>query len=59
MKIRTGAPDDGDSEDAQLGLWAGVLPLHTTWGELQPDPLLPPGIQAPAHLSQRARTAMD
>ncbi|MCX4787721.1 MULTISPECIES: pyridoxamine 5'-phosphate oxidase family protein [unclassified Streptomyces] len=59
VKIRTGAPDDGDSEDAQLGLWAGVLPLHTTWGELQPDPLLPPGIQAPAHLSQRARTAMD
>ncbi|WP_406386605.1 pyridoxamine 5'-phosphate oxidase family protein [Streptomyces sp. NBC_01618] len=59
VKIRTGAPDDGDSEDAQLGLWAGVLPLHTTWGELQPDPLLPPGIEAPAHLAQRARTAMN
>ncbi|MCX5342583.1 pyridoxamine 5'-phosphate oxidase family protein [Streptomyces atratus] len=59
VKIRTGAPDDGDSEDAQLGLWAGVLPLHTTWGELRPDPLLPPGIEAPAHLSQRARTAMN
>ncbi|MFF2411330.1 pyridoxamine 5'-phosphate oxidase family protein [Streptomyces sp. NPDC058092] len=59
VKIRTGAPDDGDSEDAQLGLWAGVLPLHTTWGELHPDPLLPPGIEAPAHLTQRARTAMN
>ncbi|MFH8472460.1 pyridoxamine 5'-phosphate oxidase family protein [Streptomyces sp. NPDC018000] len=59
VKIRTGAPDDGDSEDAELGLWAGVLPLHTTWGELEPDPLLPPDIEAPAHLTRRARTAMN
>ena len=53
VKIRTGAPDDGDSEDAQLGLWAGVLPLRATWGDLEPDPLLPAGIEAPAHLTQR------
>jgi hypothetical protein len=31
VKIRTGLPDDSDSPDAALGLWAGELPLATTW----------------------------
>lgn len=53
VKIRTGPPDDGDTPDAELGLWAGVLPLHTTWGPLQPDPLLPPHLPPPPHLTQR------
>ncbi|MFE4874489.1 pyridoxamine 5'-phosphate oxidase family protein [Streptomyces sp. NPDC056682] len=53
VKIRTGAPDDGDSEDARLGLWAGVLPLRATWGALEPDPALPEGVEAPAHLTKR------
>ncbi|MFE3521388.1 pyridoxamine 5'-phosphate oxidase family protein [Streptomyces sp. NPDC059161] len=53
VKIRTGAPDDGDSEDARLGLWAGVLPLRATWGALEPDPVLPEGVEAPAHLTKR------
>lgn len=59
VKMRTGAPDDGDSEDAQLGLWAGVLPLRATWGEPQPDPLLPPDIDAPRHLTERVGTAAN
>lgn len=59
VKIRTGAPDDGDSEDARLGLWAGVLPLRATWGALEPDPVLPEGIAAPAHLTQRVGTPAD
>ncbi|MFG2495382.1 pyridoxamine 5'-phosphate oxidase family protein [Streptomyces caniferus] len=59
VKIRTGAPDDGDSEDAQLGLWAGVLPLRATWGDLEPDPLLPPATEAPAHLTKRVGTAAN
>ncbi|MYS44119.1 pyridoxamine 5'-phosphate oxidase family protein [Streptomyces sp. SID8381] len=54
VKIRTGAPEDGDGEDARLGLWAGVLPLRTTWGEPEPDPLLPEGVEVPAHLAKRA-----
>ncbi|MFD7014899.1 pyridoxamine 5'-phosphate oxidase family protein [Streptomyces sp. NPDC059928] len=53
VKIRTGAPDDGDTEDARLGLWAGVLPLRATWGALEPDPVLPEGVEAPAHLTKR------
>ncbi|MEE4418543.1 MULTISPECIES: pyridoxamine 5'-phosphate oxidase family protein [Streptomyces] len=57
VKVRTGPPDDGDGPDAALGLWAGVLPLHTTWGPPQADPLLPAGIAPPAHLTARAAGA--
>ncbi|MFK0290641.1 pyridoxamine 5'-phosphate oxidase family protein [Streptomyces sp. NPDC090442] len=57
VKIRTGAPDDGDGPDAQLGLWAGVLPLRTTWEAPQPDPALGPGIAVPPHIAVRAGTA--
>jgi len=59
VKIRTGAPDDGGSEDARLGLWAGVMPLCSSWGDLEPDPLLPEGIEAPGHLTKRVGTAAD
>jgi uncharacterized protein len=38
VKVRTGPPDDGDSPDAALGLWAGVLPLAVTW---QQPPIRP------------------
>ncbi|MEV5482906.1 MULTISPECIES: pyridoxamine 5'-phosphate oxidase family protein [Streptomyces] len=54
VKIRTGPPDDGDGADAELGLWAGVLPLHTAWGSLEPDPALPADLAPPAHLADRA-----
>ncbi|MEU5208577.1 pyridoxamine 5'-phosphate oxidase family protein [Streptomyces sp. NPDC020742] len=57
VKVRTGPPDDGDGPDAELGLWAGVLPLHTSWGPLRPDPLLPAGLAPPAHLAGRPGTA--
>ncbi len=54
VKIRTGPPDDGASPDAALGLWAGELPLATTWQQPIPDPALPPGIPVPAHIRARA-----
>ncbi|MFF4737122.1 pyridoxamine 5'-phosphate oxidase family protein [Streptomyces sp. NPDC001262] len=53
VKIRTGPPDDGDGPDAELGLWAGVLPLRQHWGALEPDPALADGIDAPSHLTDR------
>jgi nitroimidazol reductase NimA-like FMN-containing flavoprotein (pyridoxamine 5'-phosphate oxidase superfamily) len=56
VKIRTGAPEDGDGPDAALGLWAGVLPLTPVWGEPVPDPALPAGIAVPDHLARRAGT---
>jgi nitroimidazol reductase NimA-like FMN-containing flavoprotein (pyridoxamine 5'-phosphate oxidase superfamily) len=54
VKIRTGPPDDGDSPDAALGLWAGELPLTATWADPVPDPALPPGVAPPAHLLSHA-----
>jgi uncharacterized protein len=54
VKIRTGPPDDGDSPDAALGLWAGELPLRSSWQELVPDPALPAQVTAPAHLRAMA-----
>jgi len=53
VKIRTGPPDDGDTPDAALGLWAGELPLTTSWQHPVPDPALPPGVDIPAHISAR------
>ena len=56
VKIRTGPPSDGDTPDAALGLWAGELPLATTWQQPFPDPALPPGIAVPAHIRSRGGT---
>ncbi|MHC3469768.1 pyridoxamine 5'-phosphate oxidase family protein [Streptomyces sp. 7R007] len=56
VKIRAGAPDDGDGPDAELGLWAGVLPLTSAWGALVPDPALPPDTPVPGHLARREGT---
>jgi len=54
VKLRSGPPDDGDSPDAALGLWAGELPLHHTWGAPVPDPALPPGTPVPPHIARRS-----
>jgi hypothetical protein len=51
VKISTGPPDDGDSPDAALGLWAGELPVVATWGVPVPDPQLAGSIAVPAHLA--------
>jgi uncharacterized protein len=53
VKIRTGPPDDGDSPDARLGLWAGELPIIAVWGEPVPDPALEADIGVPAHVGRR------
>lgn len=58
VKIRTGGPDDGDGPDAALGIWAGVLPLVSTWGEPEADPLLPAGIEVPGHIGARSGTRL-
>ena len=55
VKIRTGPPDDGDSPDAALPVWAGVLPLAPTWGDPEPDPVLPPETPLPPHIAARTR----
>jgi nitroimidazol reductase NimA-like FMN-containing flavoprotein (pyridoxamine 5'-phosphate oxidase superfamily) len=55
VKIRTGPPDDGDSPDAALPVWAGVLPLAAAWRDPEPDPVLPPEIPLPPHIAARTR----
>ena len=56
VKIRTGGPDDGDGPDAELGIWAGVLPMVTSFGRPEPDPALKEGITAPPHITARSGT---
>ena len=49
-KIRDGGPEDGDSPDAVLDVWAGYLPLVVTALEPVPDPSLRSGIPVPPGL---------
>ena len=55
VKIRRGPPDDGDSPDALLPVWAGVLPLAAAWQDPEPDPVLPAGIPLPPHIAALTR----
>jgi nitroimidazol reductase NimA-like FMN-containing flavoprotein (pyridoxamine 5'-phosphate oxidase superfamily) len=45
-KVRTGPPID-DEEDYDVDVWAGVVPVTTTLGTPEPDPLLKAGIPLP------------
>ena len=54
VKVSDGDPSDGDGPDASLGLWAGRLPVVSTWGAPVADALLPAGISPPAHIADRA-----
>ncbi len=45
-KVRTGPPID-DAEDYDVDVWAGVIPVTTTLGTPEPDPLLKAGIPLP------------
>ncbi|MGW1619455.1 pyridoxamine 5'-phosphate oxidase family protein [Streptomyces sp. NPDC002172] len=56
VKIRTGAPEDGDGPDAERGLWAGVLPLTSAWGAPVTDPALHPDTSVPGHIARREGT---
>jgi nitroimidazol reductase NimA-like FMN-containing flavoprotein (pyridoxamine 5'-phosphate oxidase superfamily) len=56
VKIRTGPPDDGDGPDAELGLWAGTLPLTSVWGAPAGDPALLDKTPVPEHIARREGT---
>ncbi|QMU79117.1 pyridoxamine 5'-phosphate oxidase family protein [Streptacidiphilus sp. PB12-B1b] len=56
VKASAGPPEDGDGPDGELGLWAGELPLVSSWGAPVPDPVLPPGAAVPGHIARRAGT---
>ena len=43
VKARSGPPDDDNSPDAALDVWAGVIPIETRFGAPQPSPGLAAG----------------
>jgi uncharacterized protein len=51
-KVRTGPPDDDDSEDAALDTWAGVVPITTAFGPPEPSPGLRAGIEPGASVKR-------
>lgn len=57
-KIRHGGPEDGDTPDAELDVWAGHLPLTVTALEPVPDPALRPGIPVPPALRPYRRPGL-
>ena len=57
-KIRTGGPDDGDTPDAELDVWAGHLPLVVRALDPVPDPALRPGIPVPDALRDYRRAGL-
>jgi nitroimidazol reductase NimA-like FMN-containing flavoprotein (pyridoxamine 5'-phosphate oxidase superfamily) len=59
VKIRRGPPSDGDGPDAELGVWAGILPLTHIWADAEPDPFSRNNIPAPAQIARRVGTAAD
>src|SRR5215475_994478 len=56
VKVRNGPPGD-EPEDLDLPVWAGVVPMATSFGEPVPDPALRPGIGPPDHIRVRAGLA--
>ena len=53
VKIRAGDPVDDDEDVAESTAWAGVLPIHTSYGTPEPCPLLDEGTAVPEHVSGR------
>ncbi|MFC4911480.1 pyridoxamine 5'-phosphate oxidase family protein [Actinomadura gamaensis] len=49
VKVREGDPVD-EPEDYALDVWAGVVPVRTSYGAPVPDPALRPGIPVPGHI---------
>jgi nitroimidazol reductase NimA-like FMN-containing flavoprotein (pyridoxamine 5'-phosphate oxidase superfamily) len=52
VKIRTGPPSDDDSADAELDVWAGVLPVLTGYSTPEPSPALRTAIPIPRSVQQ-------
>ncbi|NUT99087.1 MAG: pyridoxamine 5'-phosphate oxidase family protein [Saccharothrix sp.] len=57
VKIRSGPPGDEDDDVAANAKWAGVLPLHSTWGKPEPDPSLVGEWDVPDHVTRRSGTS--
>ncbi|MET0565224.1 MAG: pyridoxamine 5'-phosphate oxidase family protein [Acidimicrobiia bacterium] len=54
-KVSTGPPED-DPSDLGTGVWAGVVPVTTSYGEPDPAPDLEPDLQVPDYLRPYRRS---
>ena len=54
VKTRDHGVGDDDMEDAAFPVWAGVVPVSTVIGALQPSPVLDPSITVPEYLAPYA-----
>lgn len=57
-KISTGPPEDADSPDGALDVWAGNIPLVVTAKPPVPDPALRPGIPVPPYAAHYRRPGL-
>jgi hypothetical protein len=57
-KIRDGGPEDGDTPDAMLDVWAGHVPLVVRALDPVPDPALRPGIPVPPAVRRYRRPGL-
>lgn len=53
VKVRAAGPGD-DEADLHLPVWAGVLPVHRTFGAPVPADDLPRGVEVPVHVADRS-----
>ncbi len=54
VKVGAGDPDDNPddlSTESGSALWAGVVPLVSTWGTPIPDPRVPAGAEVPEYIT--------
>jgi hypothetical protein len=54
-KMRSGGPDDDDSEDAALDVWAGIVPIVSSYGAPTASPGLREGIPVPESVKRLLR----
>ena len=54
VKVSDSPPDDA-AEDLDLPVWAGVLPLHETYGEPSDAPDLRDGLEVPGYVRDWSR----
>jgi uncharacterized protein len=57
-KVRTAGPDDGDTPDAELDVWAGHIPLVMRALAPVPAPDLRPGIPVPPYAKRYRRPGL-
>lgn len=53
VKVRTGGPGDDEDDIAAGAAWAGVLPVHRSWGAPEPSSDLAGDMAVPEHVANR------